>query len=238
VHKPNQRYYDEFANWYENGRDDGYHALIDDLEAELACRYGAGGRVLEAGCGTGLILRRVAPVAATAHGIDLSRGMLERAAPKRLSVAQASVAALPFADDTFDLVYSFKVLAHVEPIVRALGELARVVRPGGRLLLEFYNRNSLRYLIKRLRPPLAISTRTRDDEVYTRFDTLGTIRRALPAGIEIERVRGIRVGVTLPHALRLPVVGGWLGAFERWAADARGFRETGGFLIVVARKAG
>src|SRR5262245_2974607 len=103
VKRPTQQYYDDFADWYERGRDQGYHALIDDLEAEVACRYAVGARVLEAGCGTGLLLRRVAEVARSACGIDLSRGMLQRAASKRLACLQGSVAELPFASAAFDL---------------------------------------------------------------------------------------------------------------------------------------
>ena len=236
MRRPTRDYYDEFADWYERERHHGYHALVDRLETELACRYAGGARVLEAGCGTGLILRRVAEVARSAHGIDLSRGMLRHAAGRGLPIAQANVSALPFPSEQFDLVYSFKVLAHVEPIEQVLYELARVTRPGGRLLLEFYNAFSLRHLIKRLRPPLRISARTRDDAVYTRFDTLAGIRRRLPPGIEIVGVRGVRVLLPLPRALELPLVGPALGAFETWAADAPALRHLGGFLIVILEK--
>ena len=98
--------------------------------------------------------------------------MLSFAADKGLSCAQASVGALPFPDDAFDVVYSFKVLAHVEPIERAVAELVRVVRPGGHLLLEFYNAHSLRHVIRRLRPSLATSRDHREDAIPTRFDAL------------------------------------------------------------------
>ena len=52
----NRSYYDDFAGWYERERGRGYHRLLDDLELELVRRYGAGKLVLEAGCGTGLLL--------------------------------------------------------------------------------------------------------------------------------------------------------------------------------------
>jgi SAM-dependent methyltransferase len=231
-----QRYYDEFSEWYERERSRGYHALVDRLESELACRYGRDGRVLEAGCGTGLILRRVAEVAREAHGVDLSRGMLARAHARALSCAQATVTQLPFPNDHFDLVYSFKVLAHVAPIGDAVAELARVTRPGGHLLLEFYNAHSLRYWVRRVRPGLRISARIRDDAVFTRYDRLRDIRRLLPEQLELEGLRGVRVLLPLPHLLRLPLVGRVLETLETWAADAKGLRGLGGFLVVILRK--
>jgi ubiquinone/menaquinone biosynthesis C-methylase UbiE len=238
VLQPTKEYYDDFASWYERERSFGYHALVDRLEAELACRYGVGGRVLEAGCGTGLILQHVRAVAKEAHGLDLSRGMLERAVSRELSCVQGSVTHVPFPDDHFDLVYSFKVLAHVHDIVGAVAELVRVTRPGGHLLLEFYNSWSLRHVIKRLRPPIRISARRKDDEVYTRYDDLSSIRRILPAGTEIVGLRGVRVFAALPQALRAPVIGPLLTRLETWAADAPALRRLGGFLIVVIRKNG
>ena len=59
-HHATRAYYDEFSNWYERDRGHGYHALIDDLEVEIATPYARDGRVLEVGCGTGLILSRLA----------------------------------------------------------------------------------------------------------------------------------------------------------------------------------
>jgi ubiquinone/menaquinone biosynthesis C-methylase UbiE len=238
VLRPIREYYDDFASSYEQERSAGYHALVDELEAELACRYGAGGQVLEAGCGTGLILERVRAVAACAQGFDLSRGMLRKARQKGLSCTQGSVTDLPFSDERFDLVYSFKVLAHVQPIAAALAELVRVTRAGGHLLLEFYNRWSLRHAIKRLRPPLAISETRKDNQVFTRYDDFAAIRNALPPSVEVIGVRGVRIFAALPQALRFPLVGPALARLETWAADAPGLRHLGGFLIVIARKRG
>src|SRR5579864_633539 len=100
-------YYDEFARSYEAHRRPndpyGYHALVDDLEIELAQRYGAGRDVLECGCGTGLLLERIASFARSAKGIDLSTGMLELARARDLDVCEGSVTELPFGDAAFDL---------------------------------------------------------------------------------------------------------------------------------------
>ncbi|MEP7120999.1 MAG: methyltransferase domain-containing protein, partial [Byssovorax sp.] len=95
-------YYDEFAARYEAGRDGhdpgGYHDLVDDLEVDLVERYGGGRDVLEVGCGTGLLLRRIARFAASARGIDLSPGMLAQARERGLDVVEGSATQLPFPD--------------------------------------------------------------------------------------------------------------------------------------------
>ena len=149
-------YYDDFSTGYENERGRGYHGLIDDLEVEAVRDYVRGKRVLEVGCGTGLILERLAKYADEAVGIDLSPGMLDKARERGLTVEEASATDLPFDDESFDVVCSFKVLAHVPDIEKALVEIARVTRPGGYMFLEFYNPFSLRYVAKRLAGPQPI----------------------------------------------------------------------------------
>ncbi len=234
--KRSREYYDEFSAGYERERGRGYHALIDDLEVELASRYASGGRILEAGAGTGLVLRRLAPVARQAFGIDLSAGMLRLARERRLNVAQASVDVLPFGDETFDAVLSFKVLAHVPEIEAALRELARVTRRGGHLVLEFYNRHSLRTLIKHLKRPTTIGQTFNDEDVHTRFDSLAQIRGYLPPGLTLVGIRGVRVLTPVAKVHDLPLLSSLFAAAERFAADAPGLRRLGGFLIVVLRR--
>jgi ubiquinone/menaquinone biosynthesis C-methylase UbiE len=232
----NRSYYDDFAGWYEKERGKGYHQMLDDLEVGLIERYGRGADVLEAGCGTGLLLERVARFARSARGVDLSAGMLARARDRGLDVAQGSVTALPFADASFDVVYSVKVLAHVEDIRTALGEMSRVLRPGGYLLAEFYNTRSLRYLVKRLKPPTRVSERTDDEAVYTRYDSVDGFRAYLPGDLEWQGVRGVRIVTPVAKAHGLPGVGRLLRAAEFALADAPIARGLGGFVIAVARK--
>jgi ubiquinone/menaquinone biosynthesis C-methylase UbiE len=232
----NRAYYDQFSHRYEDERSRGYHALIDDLEVDLALRYTAGARVLEAGCGTGLILQRLAPRAAAAVGLDLSTGMLRRARERGLPVVQGSITDLPFPDAAFDVVCSFKVLAHVARIHDALAELSRVTRPGGHLVLEFYNPLSLRWLIKRMKPPTAISDRAHDGEVYTRYDSMAAIERALPPGHAVVDLRGVRVVTPFSAVFKVPPIDRLFRYLEWRACDAPLLRRLGGFLIVVVRK--
>ncbi|HLU64649.1 MAG TPA: class I SAM-dependent methyltransferase [Kofleriaceae bacterium] len=232
----NRSYYDEFAGWYERERGRGYHQMLDDLEVELVERYGRGKQVLEAGCGTGLILERIAGFASRACGVDLSAGMLARARARGLDVVQGSVTALPYRDESFDVVCSFKVLAHVADIRTALAEMARVTRPGGTVLAEFYNTRSLRYLVKRLKPPTAISERSDDEAVYTRYDSEAEVRSYLPPELEWLTVRGVRIATPVAALHRVPGLGRLLARAERALADAPVARHLGGFLIAVTRK--
>ena len=231
--KDAQGYYDAFSTSYERERHRGYHAMIDRLETEAIAPYiSVHGRVLEAGCGTGLILRRLGP---RAVGADLSRGMLTKARARGLTVVQARVDALPFRADAFDAACSFKVLAHVPPIREALGEVARVVRPGGHVALEFYNKRSLRYLAFRLRRG-HIANGTTEKDVFTRYDDVAAMHAYLPAALQPVATRGIRVVTPLAALIRVPLLGRVLCAVERWAARAPLFRELGGFLLLITRK--
>jgi ubiquinone/menaquinone biosynthesis C-methylase UbiE len=232
----NRSYYDEFAGWYERARSRGYHKMLDDLEVELVERYGAGQDVLEVGCGTGLILERVARFARRAVGVDLSAGMLDLARRRGLQVAQGSATNLPIADASIDVAFSFKVLAHVSDIEGAMRELARVVRPGGWVLAEFYNARSLRRLIKWLKPPTAVSDSTNDEAVYTRYDTKANIGSYLPPELEWVTSRGIRIVTPVSQVHDVPVVGALVRRAEGFFADRPVVRDLGGFLVVVAQR--
>ena len=107
-----------------------------------------GRRVLEIGVGMGADLVRWARAGATVTGIDLteravslsSRRLAEEGLVADLRVADAE--ALPFGDDSFDLVYSWGVLHHTPDPARALREAQRVLVPGGRLKVMLYHRHS------------------------------------------------------------------------------------------------
>ena len=94
------------------------------------------GDVLDAGGGDGAVASLLAPQARSLTVVDVSPAMVA-AARRRLGQAAAcqvaDVAALPFADASFDTVLSFHVLVHVASPARALAEAARVLRPGGAL---------------------------------------------------------------------------------------------------------
>ena len=97
-------------------------------------------RVLDIACGTGnqLIANRALAPQAQAVGIDASLGMLRRARPKALELAwvQADAAALPVASGGFDLIGCQFAFHHFRDKPGMLGEVFRVLRPGGRFVLH------------------------------------------------------------------------------------------------------
>jgi len=91
---------------------------------------------LELGCGTGIFLEKVAPAGARIVGLDLSADLLAKArarlagAPNVL-LLRGNAEQMPFPSSCFDVVYGSSVLHHLD-LERALGEVFRVLRPGGR----------------------------------------------------------------------------------------------------------
>jgi ubiquinone/menaquinone biosynthesis C-methylase UbiE len=232
-------YYDEFSARYEarrGGQDPGgYHDLVDELEVDFVRRFGEARDVLEVGCGTGLLLSQMGGFARSARGVDLSPGMLERARARGLDVVEGSATALPFPDRSFDVACSFKVLAHVQDVGRALAEMARVVRPRGHVIAEFYNPYSLRGLVKKLGPAGAISDSTRESAVFTRFDAPGDVSALLPRDLTLVASRGVRIVTPAAAAMRVPGLGRLLHRAERALCDSP-LSRFGGFWIAAAQK--
>ena len=236
--KDTQTYYDDFSHNYDDARDGGYHAHIDALETGCVRRWLPGSRVLEVGCGTGLLLTRVRTFAPAAAGVDLSRGMLRRAVARGHAVSQGSVLALPHRDRSFDLVYSFKVLPHVEQLDHGLAEVERVLDANGVALLEFYNPNSLRGLWKKVRWwKASVGKSSHDREVYTAYHTPEAARAAVARHLDVVGACGVVLLTPIPLAHKVPVVGAVLRALERALCHGP-LARLAGFYVVVARKRG
>jgi SAM-dependent methyltransferase len=113
-----------------------------------------GKRVLEIGSGVGTDARRIIAAGGIYTGINIDRGSTE-ATSRALrvfgcsgAVRQGDATSLDFPDGAFDVVYAFGVLHHIPDAERAVAEIRRVLKPGGELLVMFYNRTSINYAIE------------------------------------------------------------------------------------------
>lgn len=98
------------------------------------------GRVFVDGCGVGQYLARLAETAALAVGLDIEWERTREAYARHPRVVCGAGEHLPFASASFDLVLSHEVLEHVADDRQTLAEIARVLAPGGRLVLFCPNR--------------------------------------------------------------------------------------------------
>jgi SAM-dependent methyltransferase len=107
---------------------------------------------LDVGCGVGLTDAHLLPHLASLHGVDVSRGMVDRArrANPDATYEVYDGRLLPFPDARFDLVFAICVLHHVERGARAalVAELGRVTRPDG--LVAVFEHNPLNPLTRRV----------------------------------------------------------------------------------------
>ncbi len=117
-----------------------FHALHERIEAALRDTLGeARGQVLDAGCGTGGLIRRLSArhPAWEWTGVDADPTALRLARDRTAApLVEASVTALPFAEGAFDAVVSADVLCNLDDDVAALREMRRVLRPGGLLVIN------------------------------------------------------------------------------------------------------
>lgn len=135
--------YDDLEPWYEH-----LYALLHELvRSELRPPPGAPRpRALDAGCGTGFQTAILLELGYETLGVDLAPTLLRVARPRcpGARLVEADVQALPWRNEAVDLVVSCgSTLSFVPSPERAIAEIARVLRPGGRALLEVEHRWSL-----------------------------------------------------------------------------------------------
>jgi len=98
------------------------------------------GRVLEDGCGVGMYAEKIAALGGTVVGLEYDRARAIEARRRSPHIINAAGESLPFPSLTFDLILSHEVIEHVQDDRAAVREMARVLRPGGRIALFCPNR--------------------------------------------------------------------------------------------------
>ena len=91
-------------------------------------------RVADIGCGKGRFARLVQQQGSTMYALDLAEAMLKHI-PPGIHRAAASMTALPIATESLDGAYATESLEHAIDIPRAVGEMCRIVKPGGKIVI-------------------------------------------------------------------------------------------------------
>lgn len=142
-----KEYYDEVEYRRYN-----YFCPYIPLNAEFEKHHGE--KILEVGVGMGTDLKQYAKNGAVCYGISLEEGSIDETKKHleayglnaNLQVMDAEN--LQFEDNTFDLVYSFGVLHHTPETQKAINEVHRVLKPGGKAIIMLYSKTWQHYLIR------------------------------------------------------------------------------------------
>jgi len=166
---------------------------------------------LDVGCGPGIVTAALAAEGVAAIGVDLTEAMLREARRGAGLYVRGDVSGLPFGSGVFDLVVCRNTFHHLSDPARVLGEMARVARPGGRLVVEDMRapddaaQRAYHETIERLRDPAHARTLTggelrsmveraglttiREEPVTFVIDFEEWIDRAYPAAASRRRAR-------------------------------------------------
>jgi SAM-dependent methyltransferase len=137
--------FNDMADEYDDLEDEWYPHLFHQIEKVIHShfRHGEGRRAIDVGCGTGIQTFTLQSLGYETYGIDIAEELLKCALAKArrkgepVKLAMASALALPFPDQSFDLVNCCgSTLSFISEYQRALGEMARVVKEGGHVIIE------------------------------------------------------------------------------------------------------
>jgi ubiquinone/menaquinone biosynthesis C-methylase UbiE len=202
----------------------------------------AGKRVLDVGCGNGYVLSHYARHGAEVYGIDITptavRLCQQRFAYRSLTghFQEADAEHLPFPDNEFDCVCSMGVLHHVPDPARAVAEIHRVLKPGGRLIVMFYHKHSALYRVnfrlRRFMTGKSIRQLVNEydgpgnpkGDVYSREDLARLLNRFTDLEMRARFLEGFmvlpKVGRLLPRVLLKPFERYW--GFNLYAKARKG----------------
>ena len=128
--------YAAWAGSYDNP--DNLIIALEEPEVRRLLEGLPAGRALDAACGTGRHTRHLVELGHAVTGVDITTEMLAvaRTAVPEATFDEGDLTALPYDDDTFDVIVSGLAIAHVADLDRAVGELGRVLAPGGHVVLS------------------------------------------------------------------------------------------------------
>jgi SAM-dependent methyltransferase len=144
------------------------------------------GDALDAACGTGRMAALLAPRGHRVVGVDSSPDMLARARARvpEGDFRPGTLQQLPVADDSVDLVVCSLALTHVRDLGPVMEQFARVLRPGGHLVISDMHHE---WVARGMVPPVRLPDGTRGRLTSYRHPTGDYLRAALPVGLQVRR---------------------------------------------------
>jgi SAM-dependent methyltransferase len=214
ITEPFDRYADTYEQWFSNFR------AVYDSEVEALREIMPGKSVegvnapkgVEIGAGSGLFASRLG----VAYGLEPSRTMLEKARERGIEMTEGAAEELPLEDESFDLTLMVTAICFLDDMERAMGEVRRVLKPGGWAIFGFVDKDS---------PLGQLYLEHKDEDVFYRQASFRSAREVIAAleeqGFTIEQVRQTVFGnieeIDSPQ-------------------EARDGHGEGGFVILRARK--
>jgi ubiquinone/menaquinone biosynthesis C-methylase UbiE len=137
--------FDSLPDTYDNWFTTPIGKLVKESELRLVLSLlnpGPGELILDAGCGTGVFTSNIVESGSWVIGLDVSRPMLKKAICKikhKFSCVCADMLHLPFHDNAFDKSISITAIEFIKEARQALGELERVTKPGGAIVVATLN---------------------------------------------------------------------------------------------------
>jgi 2-polyprenyl-6-hydroxyphenyl methylase / 3-demethylubiquinone-9 3-methyltransferase len=188
--------------WDPKGEFSPLH-LLNPVRARFVAERAplAGARVLDVGCGGGLLCEALARAGAKVAGIDLAPGMIEvarlHATEQSLDIDYRVASAESLAESaagTFDIVTSMEMLEHVPDPEPMTATLARLVRPDGHVFLSTLNRNLKSFLLAIVGAEYVLGLIPRGTHEYERLIRPSELARwARGAGLSLREIAGIEL---------------------------------------------
>lgn len=211
----NNQFYDDLGKEWLNRLDHPIALLraenavrVPWIIREIALRMGLSAKILDVGCGGGLLTNPLAKAGFDVTGIDLSQSSLDVAkesdATQKVKYLHGNAYSLPFNAQSFDVVCAMDILEHVENPNLLIQEASRVLKPGGLFFFHTFNRTPLSYWTVIKGVEWFIRNTPSNMHVYSLFITPAEIKRYCMANhLQVVELVGLQPKLFSPSLLKM-----------------------------------
>ena len=149
----NNLYHELGEKWY-TAQDDPVALLRAEAKIHIPwinSKIDPNSKILDVGCGGGLFSNPLSELGHVVTGLDISKESLEIAkkydSSNRVRYIEADARAIPLPDNSYDVIISMDFLEHVTEVQEVIGEISRLLKPGGLFFFHTFNRNPISHLV-------------------------------------------------------------------------------------------